>query len=1121
MVLMIQRLSSVLLFWGLLFVNVGPVLAQNVRVSPNPMLYPTLKAAFDAVNTGAHRGDIHIEILADTTETTSAVLNASGVGAAQYGSLVVQPIGVRRIVGDPGAGLPLIDLNGADQVRIDGNQLNNGSLEISNTNTSNVAGTSTIRLRGEVQGAELTGLSIFSRATVPMGAPGGAVVLSGATGQGIDTITISNNVIGAPTASSALRQGFFCQGSVASAEAGNASITVGSNRFVDVFAPDANTAAIYVSNGCHTMAIGGNQIHQSVVRQFDTLTTPVTYHGVRIDVTTAVANAGAIDVGGNRIGARDVDTSDNVFSGGNAKFIGIFLRLSPDQVGSANFNQIARLQRIGASASGVGDNAAFVAINIASGVFTANNNEIGPLLVETNTGSPTEVTALAMRGPAELLISGLDIRDVRVRSVGGLTDFRLHGVLCSASPNGGAFLRIRNARIGDSEFASLISESASPLGGRVVGIQSDCQNNDIQSNTIRRISGPSYGGPNGLPATQGIWVRAPANGSALVIKNRVYELSNTYGVAAPVVQGISVESDATTGLNEVSQNVVFTLQAREGGLASMQGMLLKTASSLLVHNNSVYLGRRPDASQIMGVTGMTGVRIEGTGQVLFRQNSVLVEGGSGGGGVPTSAVQVVAPSAALLENNVIANLRTVDQTAVPHIALWLLDGHSNAHDYNLIHAGGGGAIAVRRSYGNNHQDYPTLASWLAVSGGGTHSLDANPRFQLKDVLHLRGDSPAHNVGATNLVPPMPWDIDEDLRPGSDGLVDLGADERGEGQPQGDMAVSSFRLQFGTVMTGERSNVQTITVSNVALPGSAGLGASIVFDQQDAFFDLNSTCGFGIGLDAGESCELRPYLESNVPGSYRGSLRLISQTGQTSFTSLEGEVRAPVLSAATANRVFARVGNSVPVSLNLVNGGSPAWWRIDSLIGVLTPFTHIGNGNCGAFPVTVSGSTPCSLQATFLPFGTGPVDAIATLSGSAGYQGGAPIDVPAVLRGFGTDSGIGIFPSVVDLGMVLIGNAAYSPAIEVGNPDAATRTISRTTPVLPPFATSGSSTCDASPGVLVPAHGACVQRIEFSPVGEGFFEQVLTFQSSNGDSQTVTVRGTGTSQDVLLSDGFED
>ncbi|WP_146151883.1 hypothetical protein [Ahniella affigens] len=1117
---MIQRLSSVLIF-GLLFVNVGPVLAQNVRVSPNPMLYPTLKAAFDAVNNGAHQGDIQIEILADTTETNSAVLNASGVGAAQYGSVVVQPIGVRRIVGDPGAGLPLIDLNGADQVQIDGNQLNNGSLEISNSNTSNVAGTSTIRLRGEIQGAALTGLTIYSRATVPMGTPGGAVIISGATGQGIDTVTATNNVIGAPTTNSALRQGFFCLGSVTSAEAGNASITVGSNRFVDVFAPGANTAAIYVGNGCHTMTIGGNQIHQSVVRQFDTLTTPVTHHGIHVDVTTAAVNAGAIDVGGNRFGARDVDTSDNVFSGGNAKIIGIFLRLPPDQVGSAHFNQITRLQRTGANASGIGDSAAFVGINIASGAFTANNNEIGPLLVETNTGSPTEVTAIAMRGPAELLINGLDIRDMRVRSVGGLTDFRLHGVLCTASQNGGALLRIRNARIGDREFASLISESASPLGGRVVGIQSDCQNNDIQSNTITRISGPSYGGPNGLPATQGIWVRAPANGSALVIKNRVYDLSNSYSVAAPMVQGISVESDATTGLNEVSHNAVFTLQAREGGLASLQGMSLKTASSLRVHDNSVYLGRRPDASQITGDLAMTGVRIEGTGQVLFRQNSVLVEGGPGGGGVPTSAVQVVAPSAALLENNVIANVHTNEQAATTHVALWLVDGHSSTHDYNLIHAGGSGGVAVRRSTGNNHQDYPALASWLAVAGGGTHSLDANPRFQLKDVLHLRGDSPAHHVGATNLDPPMPLDIDDDFRPGGDGLVDLGADELGGGQPQGDLAVSSFRLQFGTVMTGERSNVQTLAVANVALPGAAVLGASIVFDQQGAFFEQNSTCGFGIGLDAGESCDLRVHLESNAPGSYRGSLRLISQDGQTSFTSLEGDVVAPVLSAATANRVFARVGNTVPVSLDLVNGGSPAWWRIDNLVGVLSPFTHIGNGNCGAFPVTVSGATPCSLQATFLPFGTGPVDAIATLSGSAGYQGGAPIDVPAVLRGFGTSGGIGIFPSVVDLGTVLIGNAAYSSAIEVGNPDTVARTISRTTPVLPPFATSGSGTCDASPGVLVPAHGACVQRIEFAPVGVGFFEQVLTFQSSNGDSQTLTIRGTGTSQDVLLADGFED
>lgn len=54
--------------------------AQNVTVNPGSGSYPTLKAAFDAINLGTHTGVITIDIVGNTTETATAVLNASGVG---------------------------------------------------------------------------------------------------------------------------------------------------------------------------------------------------------------------------------------------------------------------------------------------------------------------------------------------------------------------------------------------------------------------------------------------------------------------------------------------------------------------------------------------------------------------------------------------------------------------------------------------------------------------------------------------------------------------------------------------------------------------------------------------------------------------------------------------------------------------------------------------------------------------------------------------------------------------------------------------------------------------------------------------------------------------------------
>jgi hypothetical protein len=100
--------------------------------------YSTLKAAFDAINAGTHKGVITITVNASTTETSSAILYASGTSSSSYTSINIYPT-ITGLTISGNLGSPLIDLNGADNVTIDG-QVNatggNVSLVISNTNTS-------------------------------------------------------------------------------------------------------------------------------------------------------------------------------------------------------------------------------------------------------------------------------------------------------------------------------------------------------------------------------------------------------------------------------------------------------------------------------------------------------------------------------------------------------------------------------------------------------------------------------------------------------------------------------------------------------------------------------------------------------------------------------------------------------------------------------------------------------------------------------------------------------------------------------------------------------------------------------------------------------------------------
>ncbi len=100
--------------------NVQALQAQTTKtVGGGSANYATLKLAFDAINAGSITGAITLQLIANTTETASAVLNASGTGSASYTTINIYP----TLTGVSVSGsltAPLISLNGADNITIDG-----------------------------------------------------------------------------------------------------------------------------------------------------------------------------------------------------------------------------------------------------------------------------------------------------------------------------------------------------------------------------------------------------------------------------------------------------------------------------------------------------------------------------------------------------------------------------------------------------------------------------------------------------------------------------------------------------------------------------------------------------------------------------------------------------------------------------------------------------------------------------------------------------------------------------------------------------------------------------------------------------------------------------------------
>lgn len=123
--------------------------------------YATLKAAFDAINIGTHQGAINIRIHQNTTETANSRLDSSGIATgASYTSVLIQPADTATVLKTITLGVSggiVVDMNGADNVTIDGRPMGTGTaklLKIQQANPNTNAASTALRL--------INGVSFFT-----------------------------------------------------------------------------------------------------------------------------------------------------------------------------------------------------------------------------------------------------------------------------------------------------------------------------------------------------------------------------------------------------------------------------------------------------------------------------------------------------------------------------------------------------------------------------------------------------------------------------------------------------------------------------------------------------------------------------------------------------------------------------------------------------------------------------------------------------------------------------------------------------------------------------------------------------------------------------------------------
>ncbi|MBL0012979.1 MAG: hypothetical protein IPP30_04240 [Flavobacterium sp.] len=201
--------------------------------------------------------------------TNTAQLNQ----VAGVTSVRIEPAGCgpRTITGTGTAGstapviYPVIYLNGADNVTIDGLNANGNSLTISNTTISAVPNTCTIAFQNDATNNTITNCSVLGSSTSAVGTAGGNIWFGAlATVTGNDNNTISNCNIG-PAGGNLPSKAIYFSGT--SNALANDNIVINNNNIYDFFSPAVSSSGIDLTTfGVSNLTITNKRFYQTLTR---------------------------------------------------------------------------------------------------------------------------------------------------------------------------------------------------------------------------------------------------------------------------------------------------------------------------------------------------------------------------------------------------------------------------------------------------------------------------------------------------------------------------------------------------------------------------------------------------------------------------------------------------------------------------------------------------------------------------------------------------------------------------------------------------------------------------------------------------------------------------------------
>ncbi len=546
----------------LLALSVGNLLSQNVLVTGALVgngSYPTLGAAFAAINGGAQTGaTVIVFITGNTTEPTTAVLNQ---GTWAYLGVAPQG-GVARTISGSIAG-PLIEFNSADRVGFDGLNTGGNSLTIENTNTG---AASTLHFINDARGVGFQNLTILGASTSATMGTVFADIGTG-TGGGNDSLAFNNVAISNSGANFPVNA-FFSAGTVTAGQE-NSQVTFQSCAISNYFSATAASRGIFASTGNTDWTITGCKFFQTATRTYTTANTHAAIKIASGDNHLVTSNT----IGYATVAGTGLYTMTSTVA---TRFIGIELTVGTTTASSVQGNTVKAIS-LGTSSG------ASTTFGILCGISITGGN--------ANIGNLTPNTIGATAGVDQLLATP---------TTGGGT---IVGIHCGSTGN----VLIQGNLIGG--FTSVGSTAS--VGGGVLGISVSAvgtvitiSNNTIGNTTPDNMRAGSLGVTTGGSFAQGIFLGAMPN--TVTISNNIVRNISSYGTGtAGYVRGISTLATTTAlGTPTVTGNNVSNLTTTNSnatyasGLIGTAGIIIGAGGNPVINGNTVTNIRNNNAGAV-------------------------------------------------------------------------------------------------------------------------------------------------------------------------------------------------------------------------------------------------------------------------------------------------------------------------------------------------------------------------------------------------------------------------------------------------------------------------------------------------------------------------------------------